>query len=153
MNRRDLFPILTAAALPAAEPAGYQPRALTPAEYALVKQLANLILPADATSAGAGDAGAAFFIDTLLHHATAAARDEFRGQLKPLLGLTAAEMDAALARLAQDELKPNSFFARLKTLTIDAYCLTPEGRQFLRYTGDRAIEHFEGCGHPEHLRA
>lgn len=160
MNRRDVFPILgvaasataptTAAAAAAAVPAGYQPRALTAREYEAVTALANLILPADETSAGAGDAGAAFYIDTILFHAPKASRDEFRTGLQPLAALRSAKsMDQALAKLAGAN---DPFFRRLKLMVIDAYCLSPEARKFLRYTGDAAVDHFRGCDHPEHRK-
>jgi Gluconate 2-dehydrogenase subunit 3 len=151
MKRREVFPILGAAAaleLDGAAPAGYQPRALSQPEYDLMTAIANLILPADEVSKGAGDAGAAFYIDTLLFHGNEAGRTAFKTGLAPLLSAT--NLDAALAKLAEDERKPGSFFLRLKLLTIDAYCLSPEGRQYLRYSGDTAIEQFKGCDHPEH---
>ena len=155
MNRREVFPILgavTALGLDAAAPAKNKPRALTQAEYDLVTVLANLILPADETSVGAGDAGAAFYVDTLLFRAGESSRSGFKAGLQPLLGLDRNALDAALANLAEGERKPGSFFARLKLMTIDAYCMSPEGRKFLRYSGDTAIGEFKGCDHPEHQR-
>ncbi len=153
MNRREVFQILGGAATAyAAPPADYKPRALSSDEYALVTRVANLILPADASSAGAGDAGAAFFIDTLLHHAASASRDEFRAGLAPMAGLSGPALDLALAKLAADESRPGAFFTRLKSMVIDAYCLTPEGSKYLKYNGDRAIDEFTGCNHPEHQR-
>ena len=151
MKRREVFPILGAAAaleLDAAVPAGYKPRALTQAEYDLITAVANLILPADETSTGAGDAGTAFYVDTLLFHGNVAGRAAFQVGLAPLL--SASNLDAATGKLAEDERKPGSFFVRLKQLTMDAYCLSPEGRKYLRYSGDTAIEQFKGCDHPEH---
>jgi len=155
MNRREVFPILgavTALGLDAAAPAKYKPRALTQAEYDLVTVLANLILPADDTSVGAGEAGTAFYIDTLLFHAAESSRSGFKAGLKPLLGLDPNAVEAALANLAEDERKPGSFFVRLKLMTIDAYCLSPEGRKFLRNSGDTAMGEFKGCDHSEHQR-
>ncbi len=153
MNRREVFPILGGAATAfAAPPADYQPRALNPDEYALVTRLANLILPADSTSAGAGDAGVAYVIDTLLRYGPSPNRDEFRAGLALLAGLAGSALDSSLARLAVDESKPGAFFGRLKSMVVDAYCLTAEGRKYLKYTGDSAIEEFKGCDHPEHHR-
>ncbi len=157
MRRREVFPILAAAAtaplgLDASVPAGYKPRALTQAEYDLVTVLANLILPADETSVGAGDAGTAFYIDTVLFRTGDSNRAGFKAGLQPLLGLDKNALDAAIGKLAEDERKPGSFFSRLKLMTIDAYCMSPEGRTFLRYSGDTAIGQFKGCDHPEHQR-
>jgi hypothetical protein len=155
MNRREVFPILGAVTLGlhAAAPAKYKPRALTQAEYDLVTVLANLILPADETSAGAGDAGTAFYVDTFLFRTADSNRSGFKTGLQPLLGLDRDALDVALAKLAEDESKSGSFFSRLKLMTIDAYCMSPEGRKFLRYSGDSVIGEFKGCNHPEHQRA
>lgn len=149
MNRRDVFPILgaaTAAAASAAD-AKYQPRFLTTGEYATVTALANLILPADETSAGAGDAGAAFYIDTMLLYASKSSQVEFRDGLKPLVGKDAPVLDRALASM---DAADDGFFRRLKLMVVDAYCLSPEARKFLQYKGDSAVEGFRGCDHPEH---
>jgi len=155
MNRRDVFPILgvvAAASAPSAEaaPAVYKPRALTAREYETVTALANLILPADPASAGAGDAGAAFYIDTILFHAPKASLEEFRAGLKPLAALRSTKArDSALAKL---DAANDPFFRRLKLMVIDAYCLSPEARKFLHYTGDSAVDGFPGCNHPEHQK-
>ena len=146
MNRRELFPIL-GAAVSALEAAEYKPRLLSEREYAMVTSLANIILPADDISKGAGDAGAAFFIDTLLFHASQPSQEQFRNGLKPFLGLDVKAQDHMLAEL---ESAKSPFFDRLRNLVIDAYTLTPEVRAFLRYNGDRAIQEFTGCDHPEH---
>ncbi len=149
MNRRELFPILGSAAAIAgiAADGKYQPRALSGAEYQTVTMLANLILPADEVSAGAGDAGAAFYIDTILFHSPAASKAQFRAGLKPLVGKDPAPLDRKLAAL---DAANDPFFRRLKFMVVDAYCLSPEARKFLRYSGDSATEGFKGCDHPEH---
>jgi hypothetical protein len=156
MNRRDVFPILGVVAATSAPPAAdaaptdYKPRALTTREYEAVTALANLILPADKTSAGAGDAGAALYIDTVLFHAPKASLEEFRTGLKPLAALRSKRaMDGALAKL---DAAKDPFFRRLKLMVIDAYCLSPEARKFLQYTGDSAVDGFPGCNHPEHQK-
>ncbi len=151
MNRRDVFPILGAATAAAASAAdtNYKPRLLTADEYATVKTLANLILPADETSAGAGDAGAAFYVDTMLLHASKSSQAEFRDGLKPLVGKNALALDRALAAM---DARGDAFFRRLKLMVVDAYCLSPEARKFLQYKGDSAVEGFRGCDHPEHRK-
>ena len=61
-------------------------------------------------------------------------------------------LESAMAKMVKDERKPGSFFARLKLMTIDAYCLSPEGRKFLRSSGAPEMGEFKGCDHPEHQR-
>jgi hypothetical protein len=159
MKRREIFPILGAAAMAAfsaevssPRPADYKPRVLSGAEYDLVTKLADMILPADELSAGAGEAGAAFYIDTLLVYTTPSKQNEFKTNLKPLLNLDGPVLDAALAKMAEDERNPRSFFVLLKLMIMDAYCMSPEGRRYLRYSGDTAMAQFKGCDHPEHKR-
>jgi hypothetical protein len=149
MNRRDVFPILGAAVSVSAADSDYKARWLTAQEYAAVKTLANLILPADETSAGAGDAGAGFYIDTVLLHASKSSQVEFREGLKPLVGKDSPALDRALAEM---DARGDAFFRRLKLMVVDAYCLSPEARKFLQYKGDSAVDGFRGCDHPEHRK-
>src|ERR1051325_11330259 len=57
----------------AAQKGKYQPKALTPHEFATLQRLSDLIIPADERSMGALEAGAADFIDFLC-----AASDEMK---------------------------------------------------------------------------
>ena len=50
----------------AASKAGYKPKYFTPHEYATVTRLANLIIPKDARSGSASDAGVPEFIDYMM---------------------------------------------------------------------------------------
>ena len=151
MNRREIFPILGLGAMSfEAAAAEYKPRVFTAAEYATLTAAANLILPADSRSKGAGDAGAAFFIDTLLFHSPEASRKQFRERMQPLTGKSGKALDRGLARMSAAK---DPFFERMKLMVVDAYCLSEDGKKYLLYTGDGAIEEFKGCDHPEHLRS
>jgi len=51
-----------------ASTASYKPRVFTAREYQLLDLLCDAILPADAESGGAHDAGVAFYLDTVVFH-------------------------------------------------------------------------------------
>lgn len=139
----------------------YTPRALTAAEYRVVDQLADVILPADDTSAGAHDAGVARYIDTVLLYgdkatlaawrsgveaADAAARQAHGGSFAEL---TREQQIGVVRMMAANETKPTTelekFFEAVKRLAIEAFYLSSTGKQSLGYKGDTAIVSFPGC--------
>lgn len=188
MERRELFKILGAGLLTsdllsaqhrhaaAAEakaalvfpPPGYTPRALSDAQYKLLDQLTELIIPTDDTP-GARDAGVSWFIDTTLFYEKEEGRAPWLHGLdfieaeskerfqKGFLDLDNGQQTQLLERLAENERNPTTklekFFVRLKRQTVYAYYFSEIGqRQALGYKGDAILKDFPGCTHPEHQR-
>ena len=146
LSRREMI-AATAAALvtpllpggTAAPPAvGVPGKFLTAAEYALLDELTELIIPADDHSPGARAAGAAGYIDGRLAEslepdwqarwrsglqAVEALSHELNG--KPFLEATAEQRVAVLTRMAAGEQDPKTaperFFRELKGQTAHAY--------------------------------
>jgi gluconate 2-dehydrogenase gamma chain len=144
----------------AAQRGKYRPKALTAHEFATLERLADLIIPADAHSKGALEAGAADFIDFLC-----AASDEmlniYTGGLawlddetrrryhgKDFLGGQAAEQTAVLDLIAwrkneSPELNPGiQFFSWARRMVADAYYTSPIGLKELGYMGNSAVSQF-----------
>jgi hypothetical protein len=113
-------------------------RFLTPAEYALLDELSELIIPADEHSPGARAAGVADYIDARLAEslepdrqarwraglqAVDALSRELNG--KPLLEATPDQRVAVLTRMAASESDPKTpldhFFKELKWWTVFGY--------------------------------
>ena len=111
---------------------------LTPAEYALLEELSELIIPADDHSPGARAAGVAGYIDgrlaeslepdwQALWRSGLAAVDGLSRELngKPMLEATADQRIAVLNRLAAGESDPKTpaehFFRELKGWTVRGY--------------------------------
>ena len=110
----------------------------TPAEFALVDELSDMIIPMDVQSAGARAAGVATFIDARLAEAfekdepqrwrsgikaVEALSQEMHG--KPFMASTPEQRLALLTRIAAAEADPKSdaekFFKQIKGGTIQAY--------------------------------
>jgi gluconate 2-dehydrogenase gamma chain len=138
----------------------YQPKALTAHEYATLRRLADLIVPADEHSQGALEAGAADFIDYLC-----AASDEMReiytgglGWLddqmmhrydgKTFLDAPSGQQTAMLDLIAwrknaTPELNPGiDFFTWARRMVVDAYYTSPIGMKDLGYMGNSAMAQF-----------
>jgi hypothetical protein len=131
-------------------------------ELALVDELAEMIIPADAHSPGARAAKVAAYIDARLGEAfDAADRTAWRDGLqlieqasrqasgRTFLESTAAQRLALLERIAANEAKPEEpeehFFAELKTRVVDAYYTSEVGiRQELEYRGNTYQAEFSG---------
>lgn len=145
INRRDMLKATAAAvALPAVlgkcaggGPAG-APKFFTAAEFALVDELSDMIIPTDAQSGGARAAGVAAYIDG--RFAEAFEKDDserFRAGIKAVEALSremhgkafmessAEQRLALLTRIAAAESDPKSdaekFFKQIKGATIGAY--------------------------------
>jgi hypothetical protein len=160
MERRELFKIVSAGAVvnssaaqhkhTAPKPANYKPRALSAAHYQALERLVDLLLPADAASPGAREAGVAMYIDTVLAHGDSAMRNIWTSGLDAIGN---ANLET-LAALAEKEPAPATeterFFVIFKQAAINAYYLSDAGRKSLGYKGDVAIKQFPGCTHPEH---
>lgn len=155
LSRREMLE-LTAAALAAplldvqaatARPtAGVQARFLTPAEFALLDELTELIIPADGHSPGARTAGVAAYIDGRLGESLDAdwqrswrsglqAVEDLSRELsgKAFLESTPAERIAVLTRMAAGEqdpkTEPERFFRELKRWTVRGYYTSKIGIQ------------------------
>jgi len=138
MKRRAAIALLPAAALLA------QPYLDTEA-FATLEQLCDLLIPSEPGSPGAREARVAWYIHVVLQHAPPDMQARWRQELARIgPGVT----DAVMAREAADE---SGFLNTLfKPLAIEAFCLSREGRAAFGYKGNRAIDAFPGCTHPEH---
>ena len=164
INRRDLIRIGAGAALaaPAAFAAADAPKFFTPAEFALVDELTELIIPADDHSPGARAAQVAAYIDARAAEAfEAKERDDWRNGLKLVDELSrkmhghtfmeagAGERVEVLTRMAKNEMKPKTpeevFFRDLKHATAHAYYTSKIGiHQEMEYKGNVMLEEFVG---------
>jgi len=150
---------------PASPAAAYVPRALTREEYATVDKLAEMLLPADETSGGAHDAGAARYIDIVLLYGDQTTLAAWKDGIRlvesrasryggPFTSLEPSQANEIMREMAGNESDPKTgleqFFVRLKRLTIEAYYLSATGKGSLGYKGDTAIASFPGCTHAEH---
>jgi hypothetical protein len=146
--------------------ANYTPRALTAAEYRVVDILADLILPTDETSPGAHDAGVARYIDIVLLYGDVATLASWQIGVKAVNDAAKAahgrsfheipvpQQTDIVRTMAANETNPVSpmetLFVALKRLAIEAFYLSPAGKQSLGYRGDTAIARFPGCTDAEH---
>ena len=115
-----------------------QPLFFTPAEFALVDELSDMIIPTDAQSGGARAAGVAAYIDARLAEsfekeppaawragleAVEALSREMSG--KTFMASTAEQRLAVLTRMAANEKEPKTpaekFFGEIKGFTVRAY--------------------------------
>ena len=158
ISRRDMIQATAAAlALPAlAKAPSPRPKPLffTPAEFALVDEMSDMIIPTDAQSGGARAAGVAAFIDARL--AEAFEKDEplrWRAGIKAVEALsqeihaktfmasTPEQRLALLTRIAAAESDPKTdaekFFGQIKGATIRAYYASKIGiHDDQRYKGN-----------------
>ncbi len=138
MDRRELFQIAAGAAA-AARVAGAQThKFFTDAEFALVDELTEMIIPTDEKSGGAKAAKVAEYIDFRLSEAFEPAdRDAWRAGVKRIeelsvewhgaqfLKTTMEQRVALMTRISSNEANPQKpeelFFRTLKDATIRAY--------------------------------
>jgi glucoside 3-dehydrogenase (cytochrome c) hitch-hiker subunit len=168
-TRREAIKITAGAAaavplLAGAAPAA-RPRFFTSAELALLDELTEMIVPADAQSGGARAAKVAAFIDQRLSEAVLApdleAQKRWRDGLARVDALaremhggaflagTPAQRLAVLTRMAANEADPKSpeeqFFRELKGRTIHAYYTSRVGiHDDLQYKGNTMQEQYAG---------
>jgi hypothetical protein len=168
LARREFFAILGAAAASGTEPLlcrgdehqqhgaggavdfiGYRPRALSMAEYQLVDELAEMLLPADETGPGAHDAHVVYYIDVVLTHGPPERLARWK---TGLAGTAAVDRYALLAEWAKNEMAPQNerdrFFVEFKKMVIDGfYASDLIQREHLGYRGNTAVSEFAGCMH------
>jgi len=164
INRRELIRIGAGAALAsqAGLAASVRPRFFTPAEFTMVDDLAELIIPADSHSPGAHAANVAEYIDARLAEAFEPQQQErWRAGLQAVDALSnklygrafleARPEDrlALLASMAENEKHPKTpgqvFFGELKAATIHAYYTSKIGiHQEMEYKGNTLLQEFVG---------
>lgn len=165
LNRRDLLKLFTAAPfaalqLPAAEPG--KPLYFTPAEFATLDCLTDMIIPTDAHSPGAHEAGVAPFIDKMVAEAFLAKdKDSWRNGLAavndlsqsthgvPFLKASTEQRTAMLRKMAENENNPKTetekFFTQLKQTTAFAYYSSSIGiHQDINYKGNIILQEYVG---------
>jgi hypothetical protein len=183
LTRRDLVTLLgvTAAAAACGRPSGSKsaqggrqadstaalmqaPQFFTPHEFATVTILADLIIPADARSGGASDAGAPAYIDFALREVeNDAMRLAIRGGLawldaesgrrfgRTFVDAAPAQRTAILddiawpARTAPALGNGAAFFSDLRDLVATAFWSSRTGVRDLHYQGNVAVPEWTGC--------
>jgi hypothetical protein len=166
LTRREIIKLAAAATavatLGTAGVTAYAPAFFTADEFALVDELSELILPADAHSPGARAAQVAAYIDSRLAEAWEASdKTRWRDGLAQVERLS-REMNgraflqsppdarvAVLTRMAANEAKPEKpeeqFFADLKARVVNAYYTSEIGiKQEMEYRGNSYLAEFEG---------
>ena len=150
---------------PAASPAA--PKFFTPQELALVTTISDMIIPTDAHSPGAKEAGVPAFIDLMVSESSQETKTLWRDGLAAVERVSRAKFSAGfdaateeqrtklLTDISKDERKPNTveerFWVAIKNLTIDGYYTSEIGiHQDLQYKGNSFVKEFKGCTHPEH---
>ncbi len=139
--------------------ATYQPKFLTKHEFATMRRLSDIIVPADAHSKGAIDAGAAEYIDFLSSRSPEFA-EIFTGGLGWLDGAmqkhhqktfldASPEQQMAMVELIAyhknqtPELGPGiAFFRWARNVVVDAYYTSPVGIADLGYMGNTGMAQF-----------
>ncbi len=168
VSRREMVKLTAGAmvvpALPQAKSrtAVNRPKFFTAAELALVDELGELIIPADAHSPGARAAKCAEYIDARLAESPdAEAKQQWREGLarinqlsaemhtQPFLKSSPEQRIALLTRIAENEGDPKmpeeKFFVELKSRVAHAYYTSKIGlRQELEYKGNSYLREFAG---------
>lgn len=148
---------------------GYQPLFFSPAEYAMVERLTELIIPSD-TTPGAKEAGVAEFVDFMVAHDT---QRQYPMRLgiswlnahcerlfaKAFMALSEAQQVAVLEPLAYrakhraSEEDGRKFFSAIKELTVMGFYTTEIGYQEIDNPALKFYAKSPACPHvddPEH---
>jgi hypothetical protein len=162
INRRDLIRIGAGAALAAPALFAGAPKFFTPAEFALLDELTEMIIPSDDHSPGARAAQVAAYIDARTAEAFESQdRDLWRKGLQMVdhvshkmnghtfMEAAPGERVAVLTSMARNEMKPKTpeeiFFRELKRATSHAYYTSNIGiHQEMEYKGNVMLEQFVG---------
>ena len=142
----------------------YTPKYFTPHQYETLSSLCDMIIPKDAKSGGAIEAGAPEFIDLLtsenehyqlklgggLYWLDGFCADRYTGpylscspeQRKTVLDLIAFRKNAKLDPTLSQGV---AFFAFVRSLTCDAFYTSKIGIEDLQYIGNTALREFPGC--------
>jgi len=140
----------------------FKPKFFTAHEYATVQVLVNLIIPKDAKSGSATDAGVPEFMDFMMNDQPDR-QTPMRGGLawidlecqdrfdKRFLACTAPERSAVLDDLAwPQKAKPEfahgvAFFSSFRDLTAAGFFSSKMGVTDLEYTGNVMVPEWKGC--------
>jgi hypothetical protein len=142
----------------------YAPKFFDAGAYKTLQTLCETILPADADSAGAIEAGAPEFIDLLTSE-----NDEYQktlgGGVKWLDGTCQTRYGKAYVACSQEQQKTIldliafrknaetdesltsavEFFTLLRNMTADGFFTSKIGIRYLGYKGNTFLTHFDGC--------
>ena len=150
----------TARAAAATQP--FAPKFFTPAEFRLVRTLADIVIPKDERSGSASDASVPEFMDFMMLEQPAR-QVAMRGGMawldvechkrfdKPFLDCAAAERTAVLDDIAWPaRAKPElahgvAFFTSFRDLTAAGFWTTRMGIDDLQYMGNRSVARWNGC--------
>jgi hypothetical protein len=150
-----------------AKPEKSRPRFFTAEELATITIISDLVIPTDERSPGAKEAGVPEFIDLMVSESSDEIKAAWREGLKAIdeksqrdcstnfRSATPEQQITLLKEISKNERQPKtaaeSFFRRIKNLTIDGYYTSEIGIQKdLRYQGNAYLKEFKGCTHPEH---
>jgi Gluconate 2-dehydrogenase subunit 3 len=142
-------------------------RVLTPAQYATVDRLVEILIPADEHSPGASEARVADYIDLLLSESDAQTQGEWATGVAALDEestrrfqakfdrLAPAQAAALVTEISRNESAPSTileqFFVKTKDAAIRGYYTSEIGiHKELAYKGNKFLREFVGCTHPEH---
>jgi hypothetical protein len=144
--------------------AAYTPKFFDPHQYKTLQALCDTILPADADSGGAVEAGAPEFIDLLTSENPDYQKSLgdllawldstcSRRNAKPWVESTPAQQQEILDLVAyrksteHDEslVEPVEYFATLRNLTADGFFTSKIGIKYLGYKGNTFLTEFPGC--------
>ncbi len=129
----------------------YQLRFFTAEENAMLEQLMDMVIPADAHSPGARAAQVSLFADLMVATSGEDVRKRWRDGLKLMQEEAArSSLADALAKAAAHEEHPTTnlehFFAALKRMTVNGYYTSEVGiHQDLEYQGNTYLRQFPGC--------
>jgi gluconate 2-dehydrogenase gamma chain len=135
---------------------GYQLRFFNEKENALLDQLMEMIIPADAHSPGAHAAQVSLFADLMVATSPDEVKQHWREGLQAMQADSQRHsMEATLAAAASQEANPQTpqqrFFVSLKQMTLQGYYTSEIGiHQDLQYQGNSYLDAFQGCTHPSH---
>jgi gluconate 2-dehydrogenase gamma chain len=155
---------MIAAEKAASAASAYTPKALGPEQYRTLQALCQAIIPADADSGGAIEAGAPEFID-LLSSENPAYQLKLGGGLmwlqetcndrygKPYLQCSSAQQTEILDLIAYRKnalTDPGlsqgiDFFSFLRSMTADGFFTSEIGIKYLGYMGNTYLTEFKGC--------
>lgn len=134
------------------------------AEFAAVARVAELVIPSNSHSGGAGEARVAEHIDLVAANSSDSVKAAWKERLAAFLALARERFGAEFAQLSQrdqaalldlvsaNEQKPATlaehFFAEMKSATLFAYYSSEIGlMKELGYKGNQVLDEFTGCPH------
>lgn len=165
LDRRQAIALVAAGVIPmrllkaqhelhqiAASPGKYVPHFFQPGEYALIDQVAEMILPADDHSPGAHAVRVADYIDLVVANSSAQTQALWRTRLTAFQSVPNATDPEEFARLAAKADDPSTpaehFFADMRHMTLEGYYTSEIGlRHELGYQGGHVRGSFPGCEH------